>query len=138
MQPLNFEEVLKTILDRDRRYHREAYLFLREALDFSQKIATKVSKNEVRHVTGQELLEGVRQYGLAQYGPMTETLLIEWGVTRCEDFGEMVFNMVDSGLLSKTDTDSREDFKGGYQFADAFRTPFLPSKAKNPPVSEMK
>ena len=138
MQALNFEEVLKTILDRDQRYHREAYLFLKGALDFSQKLASKVNKNEVRHVTGQELLEGVRQYGLAQYGPMTETLLNEWGVTRCEDFGEMVFNMVDSGLLSKTETDSREDFKGGYQFSDAFRTPFRPLKAKAPPVPEVR
>src|SRR5205807_6805959 len=111
---------------------------LKEALDFSQKLASKVNKNEVRHVSGQELLEGVRQYALAQYGPMTETLLNEWGVRCCEDFGEMVFNMVDSGLLSKTDTDSREDFKGGYQFVDAFRAPFLPSKAKSPPVAEVK
>jgi uncharacterized repeat protein (TIGR04138 family) len=77
-------------------------------------------------VTGRELLSGIRTYALAQFGPMAMTVLDEWGVTRCEDFGEIVFNMVDAGLLSKTDSDSREDFQGGYSFDEAFRNPFLP------------
>jgi len=62
------------------------------------------------HVTGQELLEGIRQYALQQYGPMTVTVFEEWGVNHCRDFGEIVFNMVESGLLQKTETDTRNDF----------------------------
>jgi uncharacterized repeat protein (TIGR04138 family) len=75
------------------------------------------------------LLAGIRDYGLQQYGPMTLIVLHEWGIRSCEDFGEIVFNMVENALLAKTDKDSREDFKGGYKFEDAFRKPFLPVRA---------
>jgi uncharacterized repeat protein (TIGR04138 family) len=78
------------------------------------------------HVTGQQLLDGIREFALTQYGPMARTVLNEWGIRRCEDFGDIVFNMVEQGLLSKTDQDSREDFKGGYDFDSAFVWPFLP------------
>ncbi len=128
MQAVNFEEVLETILTRDTRYHREAYLFLREALDHTQKLAGKASKNQIRHVSGQELLEGIRDYAVHQYGPMALTILEEWGVRSCEDFGEIVFNMVEGNLLAKTEKDSRDDFKGGYGFVEAFRKPFLPAR----------
>lgn len=126
MQPLNFDEVLERIIHQDTRFHREAYLFLREALDHTQKKLTEGKKNEPRHVTPQELLDGLKTYALAQFGPMAKTVLNEWGVHACEDFGEIVFNMVDQGLLSKTETDSREDFKGGFDFDEAFCKPFRP------------
>lgn len=132
MQAINFDEILETILTKDPRYRREAYLFLREGLDHAQKQISKANKNEIRHITGQELLGGLRDYGLAQFGPMTATVLGEWGIHRCEDFGEIVFNMVEHGLLSKTEKDSREDFKGGYDFDDAFRKPFQPSAKRAP------
>jgi len=134
MQAPKFEEVLEQILARDSRYTREAYFFVREALDFTQKSATKSGRDQVRHVTGQELLDGIREFALQQYGPMTQLLLGEWGLTRCEDFGELVFNMVEAGLLAKTKKDSREDFKGGYDFDDAFRRPFLPARKSSPPA----
>ncbi len=127
---LNVDDVLEEILARDTRYARDAYYFMREALDHTQKQQLKTRKAEPRHVTGQELLEGIRQFALDQFGPMTLTVLDEWGVRRCEDFGEIVFNMVDAHLLGKTDKDSREDFKGGYDFHEAFRKPFLPSDTK--------
>ncbi|MBM3840314.1 MAG: hypothetical protein FJ398_20595 [Verrucomicrobia bacterium] len=132
MQAINFDEILETILAKDPRYRREAYLFLREGLDYAQKQICKANKNEIRHITGQELLGGLRDYGLSQFGPMTATVLNEWGIRRCEDFGEIVFNMVEHGLLSKTEKDSREDFKGGYDFDDAFRKPFRPSGKQTP------
>jgi uncharacterized repeat protein (TIGR04138 family) len=134
MQAPKFEEVLEQILARDPRYTRESYFFVREALDFTQKIAAKSGRDQVRHVTGQELLDGIREFALQQYGPMTQLLLGEWGLTRCEDFGELVFNMVEAGLLAKTKKDSREDFKGGYDFDDAFRRPFLPMRKSVPPA----
>ncbi len=133
MQPLNFEENLRRITEQDPRYHLEAYLFLREALDYTQKLLGQDKKPEPRHVTGQELLSGIRDYALAQFGPMAMAVLNDWGVQSCSDFGEIVFNMVDHGLLSKTETDSRDDFKGGYDFDQAFRQPFRPRRRE--PVS---
>ena len=130
MQAANFEELIEPILAKDARYHRDAYLFLREALDHTRKTVGRPRKSEVGHVTGQELLAGIREYALQQFGPMTLTVLEEWGIKRCEDFGELVFNMVESGLLAKTDKDSRDDFKAGYDFHEAFRQPFLPAGRK--------
>ena len=112
---------------KDPRYQRDAYGFLREALDHTQKVVSKSKKNEIRHVSGQELLAGIRDYALSQFGPMTITVLDEWGIRSCEDFGEMVFNMVASNLLAKTENDTRDDFKDGYDFESAFRRPFLPT-----------
>ncbi|MFO1500412.1 MAG: Minf_1886 family protein [Verrucomicrobiota bacterium] len=128
MQPLNFDEVLQRILSQDTRYPRDAYLFLREALDFTQRQLTEGKRNEPRHVSGRELLGGLRAYALAQFGPMAKTVLNEWGITKCQDFGEIVFNMVDQGLLSKTENDSRQDFKDGFDFEDAFCAPFRPQR----------
>lgn len=123
-----FEDILEQIVAKDPRYTREAYHFVREALDFTQKSAAKGGRGQIRHVSGQELLDGIREFALQQYGPLTHMLLGEWGLTRCEDFGELVFNMVEAGLLAKTKRDSRDDFKGGYDFDDAFRRPFLPAR----------
>ena len=84
MQAASFEEAIEQIAARDRRYHREAYFFLREALDHTQKMIGKLpKKNEVRHVSGQELLNGIREYALQQFGPMTLSVFEEWGVTCC-------------------------------------------------------
>ena len=127
MQQLNFEDVLNKIVEESPRYHRDAYLFLREALEFTQKSVGKTNRNLVRHITGQELLNGIREYALAVYGPMAITVLQEWGISSCEDFGNMVFLMVENNLLRKTDQDSPADFKNGYNFDEAFRQPFRPS-----------
>lgn len=136
MQTPNFEDVLSRILKKDPRYQREAYSFLREALDHTQKGVTKANKSEARHVSGQELLSGIREYALLQFGPMALTVLEEWGVRRCEDFGEIVFNLVEQGLLSKTEKDSRADFQDGYDFDAAFRKPFQPKNPRPLPVTE--
>ena len=140
MQSVNFDEEIDKIVAADPRYNRDAYIFVREALDHTQKVATKskVGREEARHVTGKELLEGIRDYALDRYGPMAITLLEEWGIKKTGDFGDIVFNMVDCNLLGKTDQDSREDFKGGYDFFEAFRKPFLPatSLTKPSPVAD--
>lgn len=128
MQSQNFDEVLEQVVTADPRYHRDAYHFLREALDYTQRAISKANKGKLRHVTGQELLAGIRGFALQQFGPMTLTVLDEWGVRRCEDFGELVFNLIDHGILSKTETDTRMDFAGGYDFGEAFRKPFLPAR----------
>ena len=131
MQEVNFDEALDLILAKDARFHRDAYLFMREALDFTQKLVGRENQGKVRHVTGQELLDGLRQYALQQFGPMTTTVFDEWGIRNCQNFGEIVFNMVEIGLLARTEKDSRDDFQNGYDFGDAFRKPFWPeSKLK--------
>lgn len=138
MQEVTFETALELILQTDPRYQREAYVFVREALDFTQKTVGREHAGKIRHVTGQELLEGIRQYALAQFGPMTATVLEAWGITCCEDFGNLVFNMVETRLLAKTERDSREDFRGGYSFDDAFRKPFLPASKRGSPADAAK
>jgi len=127
MDAPNFDKAVEDVVGRDGRYHREAYLFVRDALDHTQKNIVRSAKDGIRHVSGQELLEGIRAYGLQVYGPMTMLVLNDWGIHRCEDFGEIVFNMIECGLFAKTDKDNREDFKGGYVFEEAFKKPFLPN-----------
>jgi len=138
MQEVNFDELLDQILAKDTRYTRGAYTFVREALDFTQKLVGKDARGVIRHVSGQELLDGIRQFALQQFGPMTVTVFEEWGVKCCRDFGEIVFNMVEIGLLAKTEKDTRADFQNGYDFTDAFRKPFWPQsklKAETKPVA---
>ena len=127
MQELTFDTTLDLILAKDARYHRDAYHFLKDALDHTQKTVARQNREQMRHVSGQELLGGIRDYALSQFGPMTKMVFEEWGIKRCEDFGEIVFNMVEIGLLAKTEKDSRADFESGYDFFEAFRKPFLPS-----------
>jgi uncharacterized repeat protein (TIGR04138 family) len=131
MHEVSFDKVLAKIQAKDPRYHREAYLFVREALDHTQKAIAKEPRNRIRHVTGQELLEGIRQFALQQFGPMAKAVFAEWGIHCCKDFGEIVFNMVEEDWLAKTNKDSRADFEHGYDFDEAFRKPFLP-ESKQP------
>ena len=126
MQEINFDEAVEQILAKDPRFARDAYAFVRESLDFTQKLIGKENRGTIRHITGQELLDGIRQFALQQFGPMAATVFEEWGLMNCRDFGDIVFNMVEISLLAKTDKDSRDDFQNGYDFTDAFRKPFWP------------
>ncbi len=116
---VDFEEGVKAILRRDRRYAREAYEFVREALEY-----TRIWMDRRGHVRGQELLEGIRKYALEQFGPMAKSVLNLWGIRTCEDFGVIVFNLVDQRVLAKTEEDSIEDFRSGYDFEEAFDKPY--------------
>jgi uncharacterized repeat protein (TIGR04138 family) len=131
MQEINFDEAVELILTRDTRFSCEAYTFVREALDYTQKLIGKETHGQIRHVSGQELLDGSRQFALQQFGPMVVTVLEEWGVRNCRDFGDIVFNMVEIGLLAKTDKDTRDDFQNGYDFTEVFRKPFWPRNKSN-------
>lgn len=129
MQPRKLEHAIDELLKKDSRYTREAYDFVREAVDFTQNAIRKANNNKPRHITGQELLAGVRTYALDQYGPMALMLLQTWGIHRCEDIGEIVFHLIEQNIFSKTDTDRREDFANGYDFDETFRKPFKPARA---------
>lgn len=136
MQKIGFAEALDSIVASDARYQRDAYVFLRDALDYTTKQQKKARGTTVRHVAGPELLEGVRQYALKEFGPLVTTVFESWGIRRCEDIGHMVFNLIDAGVFGKTEEDSMEDFKAVYDFEEAFVKPFAPDKptaAKPPP-----
>jgi uncharacterized repeat protein (TIGR04138 family) len=131
MKDPDFPEIVGLICKEDARFDRMAYDFIRLGLDHTVKELKKKEAGRVgpaRHVTGQELLEGLRVYALEQYGPMATTVLNSWGIRRCADFGELVFNLIEYNIFSKTETDRREDFSELYSFEDAFVKPFLPAK----------
>ncbi|MEQ1858987.1 MAG: Minf_1886 family protein [Chthoniobacteraceae bacterium] len=134
MDQSKFEEALDEIIAHETRYARAAYYFLRDALEYTRK-ERKKSTGETGHVTGQQLLEGVRRYGLKQFGPMVPSVFEHWRIQSTEDFGHMVFALVAVGIFGKTERDSISDFRGVYDFHDAFVAPFLPApKADAPPV----
>jgi len=128
MQKIGFAEALESVVGSDPRYQRDGYIFLRDALDFTTKQHKKVKGVSVRHVSGPELLDGVRQYALKEFGPMVMTVFDSWGIHSCEDIGHMVFNLIGAGVFGKTDNDSIEDFKNVYDFQEAFVQPFAPPK----------
>ena len=135
MQKIGFAEALDSIIGSDPRYQREAYIFLRDALDFTTKQQKKAKGTTVRHVSGPELLDGVRQYALKEFGPMVLTVFESWGIRSTEDIGHMVFNLIGAGIFGKTDEDSIEDFKNIYDFQEAFVKPFVPEKKTEPAKS---
>jgi uncharacterized repeat protein (TIGR04138 family) len=128
MQKIGFAETLDSIVTSDPRYQRDAYVFLRDALDFTTKQQKKTKGVSVRHVTGPELLDGVRRYALKEFGPMVMTVFDNWGIRSCEDIGNIVFNLIGAGVFGKTEEDSIEDFKNVYDFEEAFVKPFAPEK----------
>jgi len=129
MNQPNIFEVLESIASKDPRYTIQAYIFVREGLDH-----TVGRLDKPRHVSGQELLEGMREYALQQYGPLARRVLSEWGINECVDFGHIVFNLIEEGLLGKTEEDRIEDFMEGYDFHEAFILPFRPRKTDTCPV----
>lgn len=139
MQDLEFAEVIALILKEDPRFDRKAYDFVRYGLDHTVKELKKKDTGRtarVAHVTGAELLDGLRIYALDQYGPLAKTVLNAWGVERCSEFGDIVFNMIEYNVFSKTENDRREDFTDLYSFEEAFVKPFLPAKPRaNGPFS---
>ena len=113
MQKIGFAEALDSIVASDPRYQRDAYVFLRDALDFTTKQQKKIKGVSVRHVTGPELLDGVRRYALKEFGPMVITVFDNWGIHSCEDVGNIVFNLIGAGVFGKTvDCESAIAFAG--------------------------
>jgi uncharacterized repeat protein (TIGR04138 family) len=137
MEETPIMKTVREICARDTRYRAHGYVFVLEALDFTAKMLNKhAAEGAERHVTGAELLQGIRSYALQQFGPMALTVLKTWGVTSTEDFGNIVFNLVGAGRLRKTAEDHEEDFNDAYDFQDAFAAPFLPrvdDAAPSPP-----
>lgn len=128
MKALQFEQAVESILKREKRYDPLAYLFLKEALDFTLKRAADTNGGEPRHVSGSELCHGFRDLAIQEFGPMAGTLMIEWGLRESSDIGEMVFHLIDEQMFGKQDSDTKEDFANAYDFDEAFVKPFQPKK----------
>lgn len=117
----------RRIRDQAGPYPPEAYEFVRDGLQHtvelvhgSEAAATMPGPGENRHVSGQQLCLGLRDYAISRYGRMAITVLSHWHISRTEDFGRMVFAMIDGGLMSRSDEDTLEDFVAIYEFDEAF------------------
>ncbi len=115
-----FHPALAEVVRDDPRYAYEAYEFVFYALHHTQKLLDReppASDNEAEpqhHVSGPELLEGIRDLALREFGRMARTVFHLWGIERTADFGEIVFNLIESGMMSKTTEDNRRDFHDVY------------------------
>lgn len=128
------QELLTELCQTDQRYPFEAYDFVFSALGYLQDEMAKQGKfkceskgedkPEPRHVTGQQLAEGCRDYALQEYGLLAGAVLRNWNIHTTNDIGELVYNLISINLLSKTDTDSREDFNNVYDMKTAFSKGF--------------
>ncbi len=118
MEEIDFEsDDFADIVSKDPRYNARAYALLMDVVHY-------LGKEEARHVSGEEILEEFKERSLDQYGPLTYTVLTEWGLSCTEDIGEMMFNLVDGNRVRRDDEDSPEAFVGGYDFKEAFLDPY--------------
>ncbi len=121
------------LLKDDPRYTLDAYQFVRDALSYAQEVLGMIEKAAPSqdedpppeaHLTGQQLCEAIRQYALEQYGLMSKVVLNNWGIQSTGDFGDIVYNLIEIGLMKKSDSDRREDFDEVYDFENAFQQQF--------------
>jgi uncharacterized repeat protein (TIGR04138 family) len=118
----------KSIRQKAGPYPQEAFQFVRDGLQHTVKMvhgeeaakASNADKGPDKHVSGQQLCLGLRDYAVVRYGMMARTVLGRWGVYKTDDFGRIVFAMIDAGLMRKSDDDAFEDFQAVYEFDEAF------------------
>ena len=111
----DFEAIIEELTEKNPQYHEDAYQFVMEALHFTQK-----KFKSVAHVSGEEMVNGMRELLMKKYGPMARSVLTYWGIKTTEDFGRVVFNLVERKILSKTEKDNIESFQNAYDFEDVF------------------
>lgn len=121
---MEFPYQIVELLQSDKRYKLEAYAFIRDALQYAQEAiypdSDPTEEGEERHLTGQQLCEAIREFSRNQYGMLAKTVLNDWGINKTDDFGEIVYNLIEIGLMKKSDSDRKEDFNGAYDFQTAF------------------
>ena len=120
-----FYSIVSNIHQQDPRYTPESYEFVMEALAYSQQ---KFKKS--KHISGEELLAGIRSLLLKNYGPMTMTVLKHWGIKKTDDFGNIVFNLVENKILAKDDQDHYDSFKNAYDFDEVFNKDYRKQLAR--------
>ena len=120
-----FYSIITNICTQDSRYYPEAYEFVMEALNFSQQKFKKT-----KHISGEELLTGIKALLLKKFGPMTMTVLKHWGIKVTDDFGNIVFNLVENKILAKDTQDHYDSFKNAYDFDEVFNKGYRKQLAK--------
>jgi uncharacterized repeat protein (TIGR04138 family) len=144
-QPTPAHDVLR-ILSKAGPYPLAAYTFVQEGLSFTvERVHERAAREHAdpmsldgsagtdRHVSGQQLCLGLRDHAIEQYGLLAHAVLAHWGIQRTEDFGRMVFAMIDAGAMSKNPNDTLEDFCGVYDFAEAFHPEQLAGALRSAP-----
>ncbi|TFE67205.1 Minf_1886 family protein [Methylacidiphilum caldifontis] len=131
MRKRDFTTIVEEIVEKDSRYLKESYYFVRDGLEYTLKTMGKQKHQKIEQLSGKQILEGLRDYALKEFGPMSKLVLNEWGVKSCKDFGQMIKNMDLYGLLGKTEMGDMKDFQKGYSFTTAFVKPFLPARIKS-------
>ncbi|AKC81569.1 hypothetical protein IMCC26134_00085 [Verrucomicrobia bacterium IMCC26134] len=135
MGDLDVNEIIALIRKEDPRFDRLAYAFVRDGLEHAVKELRKRESERAKassHLTGRELSDGLRAYALDQFGPLAKTVLNGWGITETIHFGDIVYNLIDYNVFSKTESDRREDFEGIFTFEAAFVAPFQPRRRRLP------
>lgn len=122
------DKEIRELALRDGRYSPEAFRFLFESLSTAIKLAGKEgAKDQERHVTGQEVLGGMRLHASDLFGPLAAQVWRSWGVKSTLDWGHVVFLLVEAGLLNRQESDSIDDFKDGFDFEEAFVEAYRPT-----------
>lgn len=118
MQEIDFEsDRFDDIVAKDSRYQPRAYSLLMDVVKY-------LGQDGKKHMSGEAIVDEFKERALDQYGPLTYTVLTEWGLSCTEDIGEMMFNLVDGHRIQKDDDDTSEAFVGGYDFKEAFLGPY--------------
>ncbi len=111
------EQRLREIVEEDPRYDASAYRFVLEALTYTQQSQSEAQK---KHVSGEELLQGIKELGIQTFGPLAGMVFHTWGIENTRDFGHIVFNLVEEGFMGDQEQDSIEDFENGFDIDTVF------------------
>jgi uncharacterized repeat protein (TIGR04138 family) len=124
----DMKEKLRGIALRDGRFAPDAYYFLFESLEVAVELAGKKGlQGAARHVSGRDVLAGMREHALAIFGPLTPQVWRAWGIKDTLDWGRVVFVLVDAGMLKRQAEDRLEDFADGFDFERTFVEPYQPA-----------
>jgi uncharacterized repeat protein (TIGR04138 family) len=135
MTPEQLKTIIQRIIQKDRRYHENAYIFANEAVLFSTEYFHKPDFGSERHLSPVELLDGIREFAVSEFGPMTKTVMFNWGISNTLDFGNIIFNLIDARVLTASENDRLGDFDEVYDFDDVFVKIF---DAENSQIDELK
>ncbi len=124
MELFPFDVGVRELVEKDKRYPAAAYYFIRDGLDHTVRQQRRGARGVQRHVSGQELSQGLAAFALAEFGPMARFTLATWGLHTTEDFGEVVYNLIEIGLFSQSKNDRKEDFNGSCNLEEALTKPY--------------
>ena len=124
MQPGDFKQIVIDIRRKDPRYSEEAYAFVHQGVLFAAEHFNKPEFGSDRHLSGAELSEGLREFAISEFGPMSHFVMKKWGLNSTLDFGHVVFNLIDARVLAASPRDNLGDFHEVFDFEEAFIDPW--------------